>query len=317
MKKLTEIVRSTDTLYVYWTLTDLCNFKCSYCPDDLHVGTYARSQRPGFPTDIQIDTFIDNVLTKHLNGRFLNMTISGGEPTLHPKFKTIIERMSGSGSIEVVTNGSRSADWWRDMKSLPDKVTISLHPEFSKLEKINELGLFLLENDVDLVFNLMCDPDNWDWVINVKNSLDATLHNRINAKILTDHSNGPTSGKPFDNYYQEQLDFIKVEQSRIAGKDERKRVHAIYDDGSKTNLNAFDLINAGQNSFTGWSCSAGRDGIRVSFDGSVYAVCGIKRLGKIDTFALIEKDITCPQLYCKAASGITINKRAPTLTPGQ
>lgn len=316
MNNIVEIKRAVDTLYIYWTLTDFCNFRCSYCPDSLHSGEYARSIKPGFPSEEHIQLFIDKVLA-NLNGRFLNMTISGGEPTLHPMFKTIIEKMNPHGSVEVVTNGSRAVEWWQDMAVLPDKVTISLHPEFSKLDKINELGNFLLDNNIDLTFNLMCDPEHWQWVVDVKTLLDPRLHGHINAKILTDHKNKETDGKPF-SYYEDQLEFIKKQQSNIPNSDKRKRTFAIYEDGTQSGLDAFRLVTNNQHIFTGWSCSAGKDGLRVSFDGNVYAgICSIKTLGKLATFEFEKEDITCTKPYCKTAGDINLNKKRITSNPGQ
>jgi organic radical activating enzyme len=276
----------------------------------LHAGLFARKIKPGAPTNEEIETFIDRVLNIHLMDRFLNMTLSGGEPTLHPMFKTIVERMGPRGSIEVVTNGSRSVEWWQDMKVLPNKVTISLHPEFSNLDKINDLGLFLKDNGVDLAFNLMCDPKNWDWVINVKQLLNERLHGHINAKILTDHSGTFKDGTPYE-YYEQQLDFIKKQQSTVAtNTDPRKHTFAIYSDGTQTGLDAFKLVTNKQHSFKGWACSAGHAGLKIGFDGQVTAgICEITKLGRLDTFELGPKEITCIRQWCKTAGDLNLNKR--------
>jgi len=310
MTHLIEIKKPVDTLNIYWTITDFCNFKCSYCPSKLHSGLFARKIKPGAPTDAEIETFIDRVLNVHLMGRFLNMTLSGGEPTLHPMFKTIIERMGPHGSIEVVTNGSRSVEWWQDMKVLPNKVTISLHPEFSNLEKINELGLFLKDYGVDLSFNLMCDPKNWDWVTNVKQLLDEKLHGHINAKILSDHSGTITDGTPYE-YHQQQLDFINNQQSTVAtNSDPRKHTFAIYSDGTQTGLNAFKLVANKQNSFKGWACSAGHAGLKIGFNGQVTAgICEVARLGRLDKFNLADKEIVCTKIWCKCPGDLNLSKR--------
>lgn len=317
MKKIIEIKKAIETLYIYWTITDFCNFRCSYCPDELHSGNFAQGRIGGFPSDSDIESFIDAIINKHLQGRFLNLCISGGEPTLHPMFKTVIERMAPHGSIEVVTNGSRDVAWWKKLPVLPDKVTISLHPEFSKLEKISEVGLFLLDNKIDLMFNLMCDPENWDWVTSVKELLDVCLHPHINAKILTDHKNKETDGKPFE-YYEDQLAFIKREQSTIKNSDSRKQVYAVYEDGTSSSFSAFDLVNNKQNSFTGWACSAGSEGLRVNFDGSVRAgICSVKNLGRVKDFTPAPEAIICPKAYCKTAGDINLSKRPVTLNQGQ
>lgn len=311
MSTLIEIKKPVDTLYIYWTITDFCNFKCSYCPPNLHAGNFAKKVKPGFPTNEEIEVFIDRIINIHLQGRFLNMTLSGGEPTLHPMFKTLIERMGPHGSVEVITNGSRSVEWWQDMKVLPNKVTISLHPEFSNLEKINALGLFLKDNNVDLAFNLMCDTKNWDWVINVKQQLHERLHGHINAKILTDHSGTFSDGTPYP-YHDVQLDFIKKQQSNgNTNSDPRKRTIAIYSDGTQKGLDAFKLVTDKQHSFKGWACSAGHAGLKIGFDGQVTAgICEIARLGRLDKFDLVTREIICNRQWCKTAGDLNINKRS-------
>ena len=311
MSTLIEIKKPVDTLYIYWTITDFCNFKCSYCPTNLHAGNFAKKVKPGFPTNEEIEVFIDRIINIHLQGRFLNMTLSGGEPTLHPMFKTLIERMGPHGSVEVITNGSRSVEWWQDMKVLPNKVTISLHPEFSNLEKINALGLFLKDNNVDLAFNLMCDTKNWDWVINVKQQLHERLHGHINAKILTDHSGTFSDGTPYP-YHDVQLDFIKKQQSNgNTNSDPRKRTIAIYSDGTQKGLDAFKLVTDKQHSFKGWACSAGHAGLKIGFDGQVTAgICEIARLGRLDKFDLVTREIICNRQWCKTAGDLNINKRS-------
>ena len=136
MNKIIEIKKSIDTLYIYWTLTDFCNFKCNYCPSSLHDGLYANGTKSGFPSDSQINKFIDNLIEKHLGNRKLYLIISGGEPTLHPMFATIINRLLPYGFIGVNTNGARHYEWWSKLsnpwkkyltKDYPNKDSINLN----------------------------------------------------------------------------------------------------------------------------------------------------------------------------------------------
>jgi hypothetical protein len=85
----------------------------------------------------------------------------------------------------------------------------------------------------------------------------------------------------------------------------------IYDGGnSKQLLNPFDLVNGQQNSFQGWACSAGSNGITINFDGFAYAGnCRVQKLGRIDQFEILDQWITCPRKWCKTAADIPLDKR--------
>ena len=196
MKKLIEI-RREKYVYVYWLLTDYCNFTCSYCSPTLHEGYYQKSKN--FPSDADIQLFLDSLRTYSKDKR-LTVCLTGGEPTTHPMYATILSAIAEFplSNLETITNGSRPLAWWKNLPTLPNKVIISLHQEFTNLEKINELALYLDSAGVDVRFNLVADPANWDWVISVQTTLDKTLHQLIDAKILTRHNfdAGYTSGQP-------------------------------------------------------------------------------------------------------------------------
>lgn len=311
---IVEIKRKVPTLDVYWTLTDFCNFKCNYCPDKLHSGNFATNKKRGFPTNEEISTFIDRLLNVHLKGRFLQVCLSGGEPTLHPMYPTIVERIRPHGIIETITNASRSIDWWKGLPALPDKVTISLHNGWTKIDKLNELGEYLLGAGVDVSINMMCDPVNWDRTMSMYTQLNDRLKSCVSAKILTDHSGTNKDGEIF-SYSKEQMEFIKatlkssfVPNTRFAGVN--RSAEMLSDDGTSVRLdNPFSLVNAKQNSFKGWKCTAGSSGIAIHFDGYAYAGnCRIEKLGRIDQFELKETPITCSRDWCKTAFDIGLDK---------
>lgn len=316
MKKIVEIKRRQEILYVYWTLTDFCNFRCNYCPNSLHSGDYKTGRKPGYPTDEEIRTFLDRLINKHAQGRSLLVVISGGEPTLHPMYEEIVDTLHPHAIIETITNGSRNFDWWKSLNHLPDKITMSLHAEWTKIDRVNELGEFLLDNNVQVIYNMMCDPGNWHRVQEMYKQLTPRLQALVNAKILTDHSGGPTDGQPWE-YHPDQIEYIR--SVHATGKQpprqrllEVKNVSdIIYDDGTMSVLdNPFDLVNTKQHSFKGWECSAGNTGITISFDGYAYgANCRTVKMGRIDTFDLLDSPIICPRQWCKTASDIPLNKR--------
>ena len=313
MKQIVKIKRDNPVLFVLWTLTDFCNFRCSYCPDKLHNGTYANGNRLGFPTNEEIDLFIDRLLL--LKGdRLLSVCISGGEPTLHPYYAHIVSRLHPYGIIETITNGSRNFDWWTNLPALPDKLIISLHNEWSKIDKLNQTAEYLLDKGVDVSFNMMCDPAQWERTKAMYDQLTPRLKTDVNGKILTDHSgNAERDGQLFA-YSKEQISFIKeIEKTAPAGPRRfsvSMRSHITYNDGSQEEMsNPFMLVNNNQHSFKGWKCSAGSNGIAVHFDGNVYAGnCRVERLGRITDFNLKQDYLTCPRQYCKTAFDLPLDK---------
>jgi len=318
MSQLIEIKKKTDVLYVYWTLTDFCNFRCSYCPKELHSGMFHNKVFSGFPTDTEIRTFLDRLINVHAKGKFLHVCISGGEPTLHPMYEEIVDTLYTHGVVETVSNGSRSIDWWKQLVHLPDKIIISLHAEWTKINKINELGEFLLDNNVTLSFNLMSHNTKWDSVQLMYQQLTPRLQSFVNAKILTDQSGGPTDGVHWE-YDSAQLEYIRNiyatgKQSRHRFQDINVGADVIYGDGTTTELkNPYDLINTHQHGFKGWECDAGKTGISITYEGYAYgAACRVKRLGRIDTFELLDQPIICPKQWCMCIGDLSINKKKPT-----
>lgn len=301
-------------MYFYWLVTDYCNFKCSYCPPNLHQGL--KSFGPGFPSLEEINHFI-NSLEKYTSSHLVTITLSGGEPTVHPHIETIINQIKKiKGFVELVTNGSRPIAWWEKLIEFPDSVTISLHPEFTDLDKINILGLFLQSKTL-INFNLMADPDHWDWIDRVYEKLDPSLHQFINAKILTiyDGVDKNVDGKIY-SYSQDQIDKMKNIVSKISDIDDRRGNSWLnYSDGSKIRLNPLTLTRENQHQFRGWYCRAGQEGFKIDVMGNIYAgLCSVRQISTLQNFSPNKDPIICPKQYCKCPADIKLEKWKPILT---
>ena len=83
------------------SITDLCNFRCVFCP---HSTTF-----PNRANHMSLDTI--NVCIDHLLelGRDIPITLAGrGEPTLHPQFEEVVKTLiSRHGNVKLFTNGAR------------------------------------------------------------------------------------------------------------------------------------------------------------------------------------------------------------------
>jgi organic radical activating enzyme len=312
MKKLIRIEKQANTLFVHWKLTDFCNQACHYCPSFLHDGRFAKGILSGALTDTQIVTLCDRLagLTQDRPGI---LTILGGEPTVHNMLPVILEKLNNSFSIEIVTNGSRGLSWWKELKALPHTVVISLHPEYYDTTqfRINELTDFLINNNVRVCFNLMCDPANWDRVVSMYNGIRDEYKCLVVPTMILEYIT--PGNRKLLTYNNEQTQFIKKLLASLSfmentGANNSANVH--YSDGSVIALNdANFIINENNNRFKGWSCSAGRDSISIGFNGAVSAgICGAKRLGHAATFKLSTENLICPKDICACTGDVILSK---------
>ncbi|SJN26095.1 Molybdenum cofactor biosynthesis protein MoaA [Vibrio casei] len=100
--------------YLRLSITDVCNFKCTYClPDGYH------------PTGRKNSSFLDQTEIKRIVNAFADcgttkVRITGGEPTLRKDFTDIVASVADTRGIKKVamtTNGYRMAkqvDSWKD-----------------------------------------------------------------------------------------------------------------------------------------------------------------------------------------------------------
>lgn len=306
MKQPIRIVHNQKILNVYWILTDFCNFKCNYCPDVLHNGEYATGKSPGFPTYSDITIFMDKLKSLVANGTYLNLQFGGGEPTLHPHFIDILKYMIGENVyLGVTTNGSRSDEWWHEALPFLDNVTISLHPEFTKIDKINSIAKYILDSDINLMFNLSCDPARWDKVTTLYNNLDISIQHLATPKVL----NYLDGSKENYKYTDEQQSWIKNHMGRPKSSDKFLNSIMHFDDGSSENLLLGRVTINKWNAFKNWSCKVSSQSLMIEYTGEVYAgICKVKSLGHITEFELNDSSINCPFDFCPCPNDIKAEK---------
>jgi MoaA/NifB/PqqE/SkfB family radical SAM enzyme len=304
-KKIIKIKTPKKEFFIYWVITDMCNQSCSYCPDFLHNGKYANSTTP---SNDDIDIFLSKLIdiSKSYDTK-LNLTISGGEPTLHDYLPIIIDKMKPYAEINFITNGTRNISWWKNLKHLPDYVTISIHPEYydNKKFRINDLANFLNNNQVELAFNLMCLSSKWDIMLSILDDLEDKFKPLVVPKIIQDMK---TFDRPLLFYTHDQLNFIRTYPTKIVSNKQRPIV--TYSDNSTSTLpNPNRLMANDQHHFKDWKCSAGVDSISVHPDGVVKAgICGSYILGNITDFDLKKEYIDCPRPSCTCPGDVHLDK---------
>lgn len=321
MKEVIALEPLKESFNVFWHLTDFCNYNCSYCPPWLKAGDFHQGRKTGFPTDDEMRTFMDNLENEYLRGRKLNLMMSGGEPTIHKMFPEIVERLKKHGVIIVTTNGSRPLNWWKSLKEVPTGINMSLHHETTNTDKVNELLDYLVgERGVQVRFNLVCDPNNWDESMRLFNGLRPEYQNFVLAWPLHDPS--PIPERDIYTYTHEQQEWMKLRNKRLANyrvaygskfMDEQTIVR--FSDGTRRMMSeisetTFKLQK--MNYFKGWNCSAGIDSIDINFSGEVWSsICKSVKLGRINDFKLLEAQQVCPKELCIHPADLAIRKSKP------
>ena len=306
MKQPIKITHSEPTINVYWVLTDFCNFKCNYCPDFLHNGDFATGKQQGFPSYSDIVVFMDKLKALASAGTHVNLQFGGGEPTLHPNFLDIIKYMNAENvHLGVTTNGSRNDEWWSEALPFLDNVTISLHPEFTKIDKVNDLAKYIESTGINFMFNLSCDPARWDTVLNLYNNLDVKLQKFVTPKIL----NYLDSTKENYKYTSEQQEWIRTHMGRPKSPDRFLNSIIHFDDGSSENLLLGKVTVNNWNEFKNWQCKVASQSLMIDYTGTVNAgICMVKSLGHITEFKLDYSDIVCPFNFCPCPNDIKAEK---------
>jgi hypothetical protein len=308
-KKIIRIENTNNHLYVYWVITDFCNHACSYCPLQLHSGKF--HNKPNFTREdvINFSRKLAEIAIKTNKRIFL--VLAGGEPTLYEPLPEIIQILKPHSTIEILTNGSRNVSWWQSLPVLPDKVIISLHPEYYDKQqlRINDLVKFLVNNNIILQFNLMCHPGMWDISMGMIEDIEEQYRPLIIPKLIQELN---VSDRPLYPYSQEQLDFIKSYPTKLVNLEGLTPVYAHYSDGSSESIHGNSLMARNEHYFQGWRCSVGINGISITAGGAVTAgICREKHLGNLKDFNMLDDYLVCSRPSCVCPGDIHISKYKP------
>jgi hypothetical protein len=300
--------------FIDWTLGNICNYACSYCPKHLHDGSVR------WPSPDEVLNFSQRAIEHYGSlGKKTFFAFSGGEPTAYKGMLTVLQRLKQLGALtSVISNGSREIEWWDRAIPHLDSVTLTYHHEFSEFEHFSTLTNRLLEAGLRTH-------------INVTMLLDRFEQCAANASALAAQCPGASVAlKPLQHFGSNPLPDINDEKMMYSYTAEQKKVMAafrpspakphpvrgnmrwLYDDGSSQALGPRDLLLRGENRWHQWNCNAGVESIAIKADGKVYrAVCrqgGL--LGSIfdPSISLPRSAIQCGMEICPNLNDFRITK---------
>lgn len=283
-----------DQLKVEWNLGKRCNYDCSYCPTDIHDNHSPH-------TDI-------NILEKTLDrlrdiGRPLRISLTGGEPCVHPDIEVLLEymKMQNVNWVNITTNGTRSHRWYLDNEIFYNHLVFSLHFEHDWHRVFDTILKYYDSTDREFFVNIMAHQKYMHHVkLVVKKFQEIGIKYAIRRIRWTEGDHNV-----FDDlkYNGNDLQWIIKHESTV-------KSNCIIDD--KIEMHANDIIKNHLNQFKGWRCSAGLESLMINWDGEVHrATCRVGgSLGNIyhDTFKMPVGPILCTRDWCTCAADIPLTK---------
>lgn len=283
---------------VSWTMSNKCNYACSYCPSILHNGT---TGHPSWPV---VKKFIEQL---EIPGKEICFRLSGGEPTHWKHFIDTAKLIKDKGhTFSFLTNGSKSVDYYREISQYTDGIIISYHPEYANIQHIVEV---IKVFDCPVAINLMLKPLDFETMVATASVLYAAADNvTVWPKIILDKTSHENASNTVEEYTVEQQQIIA--DWKYSRKLNDLKIHrgGLLLDGVSVNAN--DLIMTGKNNFKGWKCWAGLHMINVDMWGNVYrADCQQGGpIGNISSYQMASEPIVCNSEKCSCLSDLYLKK---------
>ena len=295
MYKVTNRWPHQGSIKVEWNLGKRCNYDCSYCPSSIHDNSSPH-------TDIEIlKATIDKL--KAL-GKPIRLSFTGGEPTVHPKFKELIQYCNhvNISWISVTTNGTLPFEFYNNLNV--DQLVFSLHLEYDWLRVYDTMSKLAEASKVKLIAQIMCHHEHMNAAYTLfARCLQAHIPSTLRRIRWTEGDHDL-----FDDmkYHPDDLNWIKKQEATVQG-------NCVIDD--KEIIHSNDVIKLHLNKFKGWDCNAGIESLMINWDGDVHrATCRVGgSLGNIytGTFVVPEDPVICDRNFCTCSADIPLTKFAP------
>lgn len=293
-----------NAMNVNWELTTTCNYKCWYCPDDLHDGRY---RWPDLETSLEFFSALCETQ------EVVHLDMAGGEPTLWPEMDEFLSRRPANLRVEVSTNGSRTINWWKKNYPHMDGVCISFHPDSADPDHIYDLCSELTKfEDKILHVHILAVRDKLDLCQRMYDRLyESGFQMSCRFKMINAWRK-EMSDKITDDNGDARLRKMMRENSfaRNTAPDYISKPGKAFLDGQP--IDGYTVPVDGLNSFKGWLCNAGRNRLHILRNGDVYRASCMNggKLGNMVDFRLttLLEPTLCLSEKCLCSDEIVLEK---------
>ena len=286
------------SIHVEWNIGKRCNLDCGYCPAEIH---------DNFSPHTDLDVMVNAIYELEKIGKPIRLSLTGGEPTVHPKIEKIIECAKARLQwLSITTNALRMPEWYA--KQPVDQWVFSLHFDNEHSQRAAENIVYysqLLDmhsKDTKFQVNLMCHHEHMDKVRQAAQLLEGHNIPYVCRRIRWTEAE--------DRDYFDDMRYKEKDLEWILSKKSTVKANCVVDD--KDLIHANDVIKHKLNAFEGWSCNAGLESLMINWDGDVHrATCRVGgSLGNIykGTFESPVAPIICTRKWCTCVADISLTK---------
>lgn len=297
MHQITSAWPHQNSVKIEWNLGKRCNYDCTYCPPSIHDFKSPH-------TDLSIlERAVDKLCEIK---KPIRISLTGGEPTVHPHIEELLEyfKFKGISWVNLTTNGTRPSRWYLQNEFFFNHLIFSLHFEENWQRVVKNINEFYDETERDFFVNVMAHHNYMKEVRDVVKSFDEKGIKYTIRRIRWtegDHN-------VFDDLKYEGADLQWILDHEATVKPNVKI------DNIKL-MHANDVIKQHLNQYKGWECNAGLESLMINWDGKVHrATCRVgSSLGNIynGTFIVPTDPIICTRDWCTCAADIPLTKVNP------
>lgn len=315
-----------NALQIRFFPTDICNYNCSYCWPGTHDGKFRYPKN----VDLVIKNFrslLDLYSAKLNKSKFHLVIAGGGEPTLWPGLEKFCKEIkeTHSISITIVTNGSRTINWWETNASYFDSVNLSCHHEFVDIDHYINVADALFGRGIKVSAFMLMDARHWDKCVSLIESMKTSRYPwYIQTKEIVD-----APGQGVDVYTPDQIAYINdsikrlPDSSWILKRLADMKLHesiVLFNDDTAVAARPHTIITNGWNKFKGWKCNVGLESIAIDPSGLVISSCQLPVFGNrqlnlfSETFeveSVSPNSITCTLNDCNCQPDTHVTKSLP------
>jgi len=275
-KNLNEIIsykRISNDITIDWLVGNYCNYKCDYCFSDSNKGD--KKVPPLEDINDNVDYLYDEI---EKIGKTPFFVLSGGEPTMYSGLLDIIEKAKlrfPRTQALIVTNGSRTLNFWQRNKNNFDKIAISFHVGQADPQHILDVCKIIEEKDVCVTIMLHPDTERFEkglqirkWFI--KNGL--TKYAVLTLKLLDDQ----VEITKLMDYSEDQI--LRFKDRCFSPRDTDIKVN--FNSERTIAIDKYNIHNINANylaqldpDFTGWKCHVASERITIAYNGDLIANC--------------------------------------------
>jgi sulfatase maturation enzyme AslB (radical SAM superfamily) len=317
MKKISDFNKlihekdGNEWLAVNWCLTNVCNYRCTYCDPSLHDGSV-----PLHKLEV-LKTFVDRIFghAEKLDKRVL-FEFAGGEVTYLKYFGEFLEYIGvRKGLAAIVSNGSSPLAWWEKNIQYLYSVSLSLHiAQLKDFEHFKKVAKLVAQSSTTyLHLNIMMDPKHFDRAVSYARELKETMDCSLALQPLFEGFGSGTSLVEYQ-YTPEQKQIMETLRGEWVPKNIPTIRGAVFmeNNGVKEFASSYDVIIKNWNDFSGWYCNAGVENIVVDLKGDIYRGWCFQdgKIGNLldEANPFQEKPVLCGSTLCHCGFDICSTK---------